>query len=122
MEESFNSEDPHYFIVLNKTPTGDAFLVLVNATSQIEKIEKRWKSLPHTIVKITKVEYPAFTKDESIIDCNSVTKHSIDEIVEMLQSGRLKHKPEIQISVVEKLREAVLASPVVENNVKDILR
>lgn len=122
MEEGFSSEDPHYFIVLNKTPTGDAFLVLVNATSQIEKIEKRWRRFPHTVVKITKAEYPAFTKDESIIDCNSVTKHSIDEIVEMLQSGRLKHKPEIPIAIVEKLREAVLASLVVENNVKELLR
>jgi len=51
-----------------------------------------WKRFPHTVVKITnvkitKAEYPAFTKDESIIDCNSVTKHSIDEIIEMFQSN-----------------------------------
>lgn len=62
------------------------------------------------------------TRAESIIDCNSVTKHSIDEIVEMLRIGRLKHKPEIPVAIVEKLRAAVIASPIVENNIKEMLR
>lgn len=77
---------------------------------------------PNTVVKITKAEYSSFTKDESIVDCNSVTKHSIDEIIEMLQNGRLKHKPEIPMAIVKKLREAVLASPIVENHIKEILK
>jgi len=72
-------------------------------------------------VKIDNTEYAIFTK-ESVVDCNSVIKKTIDEIVVLLKSKKLSYKPEMPIGIVEKLREAVIASPVVENNIKEMLK
>ncbi|HLE87484.1 MAG TPA: hypothetical protein VI727_07445 [Candidatus Brocadiaceae bacterium] len=77
--------------------------------------------MPNTLVKITKAEYPSFTKDLIIVDCNSVFEKTVDGIVELLQSRELKHKPEMPIEIVKKLRNAVLASPIIENRIKEIL-
>lgn len=56
------------------------------------------------------------------MDCNSVTKKTIEEIVSLLKSKQLACKPEMTIGIVEKLREAVIASPIVENYIKEMLK
>ena len=56
------------------------------------------------------------------MDCNSVIKKTIEEIVSLLKSKQLACKLEMPIGIVEKLREAVIASPVVENNIKEMLK
>lgn len=81
----------------------------------------RRRSIPDTLVEITNKEYTSLTKPLSIVDCNSVRKRNISEIVEKLKTGQLKHKPEISIEIVSKLRAAVIASPLVENGVKELL-
>ena len=94
---------------------------MVCSTSQVDKAIRRRRNSPHTLVKISKTEYPAFTKD-SIVDCNSVFENTVDGIVDLLQSRKLKHKPEMPIKIVKKLCNAVLASPIVENRIKEILQ
>ena len=56
------------------------------------------------------------------MDCNSVTKKTIDEIVSLLKSKQLACKPEMSIGIVKKLRDAVIASPIVENYIKEMLK
>lgn len=56
------------------------------------------------------------------MDCNSVTKKTVEEIVSLLKSKQLACKPEMHIGIVEKLREAVIASPIVENYIKEMLK
>lgn len=94
---------------------------MVCSTSQVDKAKRRRRNSPHTLVKISKTEYPVFTK-ESVVDCNSVFEKTVDEIVDLLEAKRLKHKPEMPIEIVKKLRNAVLASPIVENRIKEMLR
>ena len=36
-ETSFNSDEPHYFVVLNRNAAQDSFIYLLNATSQVDK-------------------------------------------------------------------------------------
>lgn len=120
-ETSFYNPEPHYFIVLNKAPLKDKFLILVNSTSQVEKAIKRRRHSPNTLVKIDNTEYAIFTK-ESVVDCNSVMKKTIEEIVDLLKSNKLSYKPEMPIGIIEKLREAVIASPIVENYIKEMLK
>jgi len=43
-EDSFGSDEPHYFVVLNAISQVDEKLLLVNATSQIEKRKKQEKT------------------------------------------------------------------------------
>lgn len=94
---------------------------MVNSTSQVEKAIKRRRHIPNTLVKIDGTEYAIFTR-ESVVDCNSVTKKTIEEIVSLLKNKQLACKPEMAIEIVEKLREAVIASPVVENCIKEMLK
>ncbi len=38
-EETFSSDEPHYFIVLNHNPAGANIITLVCSSSQIDKAE-----------------------------------------------------------------------------------
>ena len=108
-------------MVINKDPPKGPFLLLVCSTSQIEKAIERRRNIANTLVKIGQTEYSTFTT-ESIVDCNKVFKKTIEEIIDRLQSNKLKLKPEMPIEIVNKLRRAVIASPVVENLIKKMLK
>jgi len=120
-EESFSSSEPHYFIVLNHTPATDEVLLLVCSSSRIESVRRRRRQVPkETLVEISHGEYPEFTVD-SIIDCNSVITKNIEELVDKLKVRKLKFKTEIGIEIVRELRFGVLASPLVAEEIKDLL-
>lgn len=112
-EETFTSNEPHYFIVINNSPIVDKIILLVCASSRIMKVKEIRRHLPKTLVEIKEGDYPDFTKD-SIVDCNFVLSKTVDDIVEKLSAGNLKLKREMDISIVENLREAVINSPVVD--------
>ena len=46
----------------------------------------------------------------------------MDEIIEKLERGILKTKPEMVILLVEKLRKAVLESPLIEQRIKKLIK
>lgn len=120
IEETLYSREPHYFIVLNHHPAEDEVILLVCASSRIQETKKRAqrRSLPEaTLVEIRKDEYPDFTTD-SIVDCNYVLHRSIEHLVNKLKQGDLKLKTVMESSLVEKLRKAVLDSPVIKENIK----
>jgi len=122
-EETFSSQEPHYFIVLNRDPLSTNVVILVCSSSQIEKVEKRIARLGlpcETAVKILESEYTSFTTD-SIINCNEVFQRSIDQLVGKLKTNDLKIKAEMSSGFVEKLVAAVRKSPLVAQEVKDML-
>ena len=122
-EASFSSSEPHYFVVLNHNPLTDTFLVLVCASSQIEKVKRRrQRTCPaNTLVELSPSEYSAFTKP-CIIDCNTVHEHTIENLVSMRGKYDLKTKPEMAAAIVETLRQAVVASPLVTGKIKSMLQ
>jgi len=90
IEESLNSPQPHYFIVLNINPREDTVILLVCASSQIDKIIKRRRTCPNnTLIEISPDEYPDF-KVTSIIDCNVVFERTIDQLVDKLANKKLR--------------------------------
>ena len=119
-EETLTSKEPHYFIVINNNPVVDKIILLVCASSRIMKVKQIRRHLPKTLVEIKERDYPDFTKD-SIVDCNYVLSKTIDDIVEKLSAGNLKLKREMDISIVENLREAVINSPVVDPEIIEML-
>lgn len=122
-EASFSSPEPHYFVVLNHNPLTDTFLVLVCASSQVEKVKRRrQRTCPaDTLVELSPAEYSAFSKP-CIIDCNVIHEHTIDDLVNMRSKFDLKTKPEMPASLVELLRQAVIASPLVTGKIKAMLK
>lgn len=117
---SLTSSDPHYFIVLNKNPLTDRILLLVCSSSQLHAVRKRRELRPETVVEISPLEYPDFTKD-SIVDCNTVFEKSIRELQRKYDSRQLRVQAVISPNILEKLRDAVLESDMVDGEVQDML-
>ena len=78
-EENLSSSEPHYFVVLNKCPRTEELLILVCASSQVEKRKQIAKKLgfpSETLVSISPSDYCLFTK-ETVIDCNRAFEKTI---------------------------------------------
>jgi hypothetical protein len=120
-EETFSSSDPHFFIVLNHTPSTDPFIALVVASSQIEKVRRRNSHLSQeTMVIIKKNEYTDFIRDRSIVDGNQVHQRSIAELEFKIKAGKLEIKADMDLSLIKQIRAAVKLSKMVEDEVKDL--
>ncbi len=119
-EGSFDSEDSHFFVVLNRNATTDSFIYFVNATSQVDKakfrIEKQ-KLPPETLVIIGPSECSILTK-LSAFDCNSVTKKHVSELLRLVEEEALVIKGEMPKECLDKLVSATKKSPLVENRAK----
>lgn len=116
------SEKSHFFIVLNLTPVGDEFLVFTVVSSKIDSVKASRKDLPAaTLVEITPAEYGDFTLD-SIVDCNTVFQKTRQELLLKLQTGLAFEKSRMPADILDKIRRGVLASPLIEDSVKDLLR
>jgi len=119
-DSNLTSPDPHYFIVLNKNPQTDGVLLLVCASSRLDAVRRRRALRPETVVEISPREYPDFTRD-SIVDCNTVFERSIRELQLKFDSGRLQVKAVMSPDTLEKLRDAVLESDMVDGEIQDML-
>lgn len=121
-EETFTSEEPHYFVTLNFAPEEDLSLVLASGTSQVEKAKLRRRSLPaETVVCVSQSEC-SFLKCETAFDCNSVTVKTIAQLTKKKEEGVLKYVGSCPEAVVTRLITGVLRSPLTEKWVKDLLR
>jgi hypothetical protein len=120
-ETHTHSDEPHYFVVLNVNPLTDEVLILVNGSSQIDNVRRRTFEHKGTLVEVTNEEYPCFTEPISAFNCNDITKRTINELVGKLKRKELKLKPDMPGYVVDRLRCAVLNSPVIERKYKKII-
>jgi hypothetical protein len=121
--DGFKSDEPHYYVVLNKTPFESITLVVVNATSKVSRWEsyaKRRNLPPETIVKVTTQQCP-FLHKESVFNCNLAESYTPQRLLELCDSGTFKHKGEVTIDVLNKLIEGVLASPLVKKELKKLI-
>lgn len=125
VEESISSKGPHFFVVLNRNPRTEECLILVCASSQVEKRKNIAEKLgfpPETLVSISPVEYPLFTK-LTIIDCNRAFEKTSQSLVDKLQSGKLRVCTEIMPeNIIQALIRGILASSQVSEKVQGILR
>lgn len=121
-DASLKSREPHYFIVINREPLTDTVLLLVCASSQVEKVNRRREGYPpETLVQVSPGEYSGFTR-ASVIDCNHVFERNINELVEKLTNGNLRLEAEMSAALVERLRDGVVSSNLVAKRVKTTLQ
>lgn len=120
-ETHTHSSEPHYFVVLNINPLTDEVLILVNSSSRVDKVRRRTSPCKGTIVEVGKEEYTCFTEDISAFNCNDIVCRTIDEIVSKLKNNELKLKPDMPVDIVNKLRVAVLSSPVIARKYKNMI-
>lgn len=121
-DDSLTSNTRHYFIVLNNDPNDDQLLLLVCSTTKIAKTKHINKNLPpSTLVDIYPNEYADF-KQDSIINCNTVFLRTKEELIQKLTDKQLEIKSKMPTGIVDKLKEGVLQSPLIEEAIKRILR
>lgn len=122
-EHSFKSKEPHYFVVLNNDPLNDKEIVMVNATTEIQK-RKDWVQRvgfsPETLVELTKAECPLLKKD-SVFDCNSPLVHSIQTLVEKYRDGNMLIKGTVSVEVLQRLKGGICKSPKVIKRLKKLI-
>ena len=121
-DRSLTSPEPHYFVVLNLDPNGDHFLVMVVVSSNISGVHERFRNLPaSTRVEISPADYNTFTK-QSIVDCNHFFRATKLELLQKLQTGFAKEYPQLHTDILAKLRAGILASPLIEDEIKQMVQ
>ena len=123
-EERLASNEPHYFVVLNKDPRTEELLILVCASSQVEKRQQIIQKLgfpQETLVLISHAEYSLFTKD-TVIDCNRAFEKTPQSLIEKLEQDKLKVCAQIMSEdIIKKLIRGVLASSQVSEKIQRLL-
>jgi len=118
--ENLHTSQPHFFVVINIDPFTEKIIILVCASSQTKNIKLRNKTNPpETIVEVSPHQYPDFTRDVTMFDCNnSIFLVDIDKLVEKLSQNKLELKAEMSKTLVERLRQGVLSSRLIPLNIK----
>lgn len=93
---------------------------MVCSTTKIQERKLLRKHSPGTLVEINKGQYEGFSKN-SIVDCNDVYHKTVDQITNKFKSGDLTIKPEMKMSIIDELRNAVCNSPVPDPDIIDLL-
>jgi hypothetical protein len=119
---NFKSTKPHFYVVLNNTPDADIILIMVNFTSNIDYRKRRRHRLPPaSLVELSNSDCP-FLDKPSIIDCNSPTYMTMDEVVDKNVKGELRLISTINDSILALLRAGVIASPMVVRGMKRLVK
>ena len=118
-ERSFTWSEPHYFIVVNQPLAGE-ILVLTVISSKVEEVKRLRKDLPGTTVEIGPGDYQEL-KWPSIVDCNVVFRRALPELVEKLRRKEVSYKRDLPREILNRIRQAISASPLIEEETKKLL-
>lgn len=123
-EDELSSDEPHYFVILNKNPLTEEFFILVCASSNVEKRRRiiRLLGLPQeTLVFVSPSECSIFSRD-TVIDCNRVFEKGSEALIKKLDENKLKICTEVMpCDILQKLIAGVSASPQISPKIKLML-
>jgi hypothetical protein len=115
------SVEPHYFVVLNRDPLGKELLLLTVFTSQIEKVRLRNRERPQTVIEFGPADYAPLACPTAI-DGNVIHRRTLSEMADLVRRKQLRYHPDLPAGLLARIRAAVLASPVIEDEDKDLIR
>jgi len=115
------SVEPHFFVVLNRDPLGQELLLVTVFTSQIEKVRTRNRERPHTVVEFGPEDYPPLDRPTAV-DGNFLLRRSLGEMAELVGRKEVAYHEDLPAGLLDRIRAAVLASPVIDDEEKDFIR
>ena len=115
-----SSGEPHFFVVVNREPITTKLLLLTIVTSKVDKVRFRNRERPDTVVEISPKEYDAF-KVLSAIDCNVILEKPLSELAGLVRRKEVRYHKDLTPGVFAKIKTAVLASPLVADELKSLL-
>jgi hypothetical protein len=124
IEDGLGVRGRHYYILLNRNPRTDSELVLVMATSNIERVRRfaRLRSISMTTVpQVPMGRFPEFT-EPTCFQCNDAGSRTKQYLVNLLISGRLHVcTAEMPPDIVETISMGVLDSPMVPEELQRLV-
>lgn len=120
VEPTYQSKDPHNFVLLNKEPSKEKNIIFVGATSKVDSVRRlRAQEPPETLVLIDPSDYKDFTCP-TLFDCNRYIERSFPEVVRLIkQEKRVKPRDGIGNAILDKLIKGILASRLVPPRIKN---
>jgi len=115
------SDLPHFFVVLNQNPLEEKLLLLTVFTSQIDKVRLRNRERPHTVVEFGPEDYGPLVRPTAV-DGNVILRRSPSEMVDLVRRKEMVYHVDLPAPLLERLREALLGSPVIDDEDKDLIR
>lgn len=113
-----SSREPHFFVVLNRDPLGNELLLLTVFTSQIDKVRMRNRERPDTVVEFGVSDYSVLDRPTAV-DGNVIFKRSLGEMADLVRQKSLRYHPDLPLELMNRIRAAVLSSPVIEDEDKE---
>ena len=114
------SGQPHFFVVANRDPIGTKRVLLTIVTSKVEAVRRRNRERPQTFIEISPTDYDEL-KVNSAIDCNVVLEKPLSELAGMVQRKEVLYHRGLPANIFASLKAAIVASPVVPDELKQML-
>ena len=104
-----------------KLPLELKLLLLTAFTSQIDEVRLHNREQPHTVVEFGPEDYAPLDRPTAV-DGNVILRRSLSEMVDLVRRKEMVYHLGLPASLLERLREAVLGSPVIDDEDKDRIR
>ena len=114
------SGEPHFFVVVNREPITTKILLLTIVSSRVEKVRFRHRERPATVVEISPQEYDEF-KVRSAVDCNVVLEKPLSDLAGLVRRKEVRYHKDMPPEIFARIKAAILASPLVEDELKALL-
>lgn len=114
------SEEPHFFIVVNREPLASKVLLLTIVTSKLDKVRLRNRQRLETVVEISPAECTEF-KVLSAVDANVVLEKPLSDLAALVASKQVRYHRDLPGPLLEKIRTAIMASRLVADELKQLL-
>ena len=115
------SAQPHFFVVVNSNPLRDELLLLTVFTSQIDKVRQRNRERPETVVEFGPADFAPLDQPTAV-DANVIVRRSLSEMVDLVRRKEIGYHPDLSLDLLSRIRTALLSSPVIEDEDKDLIR
>jgi hypothetical protein len=115
------SEKPHFFVVVNMDPLSQEVLLLTVFTSQIDKVRQRNRERPETVVEFGPMDFAPLDR-ATAVDGNVLVRRSLGEMADLVRRKEIGFHPDLPAELLSRIRAALLASPVIEDEDKDLIR
>jgi hypothetical protein len=116
-----SSLEPHFFVVLNRAPLAEKLVLITVFTSQVTKVRLRNRERPDTVVEFGPADYPPLSCPAAV-DGNALFRRNLVELADIVRRKQVRYHPDLPADLLERLRAAVLASPVIDDEDKDLIR
>jgi hypothetical protein len=115
------SEKPHFFVVVNADPLRDDLLLLTVFTSQIDKVRQRNRERLETVVEFGPADFAPLDRPTAV-DGNVIVRRSLSEMADLVRRKEIGSHPDLPADLLARIRAALLCSPVIEDEDKELIR